>query len=125
MSLEQTAFIDIIAHDSGTDAVVLTMVETRPWSGSDEQLFQLQEKLNAYLSFALDSEMVEAYPQFAGKKVRVELRCAQKPDSRTAQLSPRRSADGISRHRACRRSRGKPKGGCGGECACRNESVRS
>lgn len=86
MSLEQTAVIDLIAHDAATGEVVLTLVETRAWTGLDEQLFQLQEKLNAYLSFALDGEMAEAYPQFANRRLRLELRCAQPPDARTSQL---------------------------------------
>jgi hypothetical protein len=121
MALEQTAIIDIIAHDAATDQVVLTMIESRPWSGSDEQLFQLQEKLNAYLSFALDGEMTEAYPQFAGKKLRVELRCAQPPDARTAQL-----VAAAQRQIAFQEIKlvvvldEKPEGECGGGCACGN-----
>lgn len=86
MSLEQTAVIDVIAHDPARDEVVLTLVESRAWSGSDAQLFQLQEKLNAYLAFALDGEMADAWPAFAGKKLRLELRCVEPPDARTAQL---------------------------------------
>src|SRR5436309_14461116 len=86
MPIEQANVIDIIAHDAESDEVVLAMSETRPWSGSDAQLFQLQEKLNAYLSFALDGEMAEAYPHFSGKKLRLELRCASPPDARTSQL---------------------------------------
>jgi uncharacterized protein DUF6572 len=84
MPLEQAHVIDIIALDPATDEVALVMTETRPWDGSDARLFELQEKINAYLSFALDGEMAEAYPRFAGKRVRLELRCATPPDARTA-----------------------------------------
>ena len=62
------------------------MVETRPWSGSEEQLFQLQEKLNAYLSFALDGELAEAYPALVGKPLRLLLQCRAEPDGVTAQM---------------------------------------
>jgi hypothetical protein len=62
------------------------MIEARPWDGSDEQLFQLQEKLNAYLSFALDGEMAEAYPHFAGKPLRLRLDCHAPPDTRTQEM---------------------------------------
>lgn len=86
MSLEQTNSIDLIAHDPQTDEVVLVMVEKRPWDGSDLQLFQFQEKLNTYLSFALDGEMAEAYPHFNGKKVRVQLECLENPDARLAEF---------------------------------------
>lgn len=81
--IEQTDVIDVIAHDPKSDMVTLIMREARPWNGSDEQLFQLQEKLNTYLSFALDGEMHEAYPQFVGKPVRVQLECHGMPDERT------------------------------------------
>ncbi|MEI9896071.1 MAG: DUF6572 domain-containing protein [Chthoniobacter sp.] len=50
--------------------------------GSELRLFQLQEKINAYLSFALDGEMAEAYPQFDGKKIRLQLDCVGMPGQR-------------------------------------------
>ncbi len=78
--------IDIVAHDPATGEVALVMTETRPWDGSDERLFQLQEKINAYLSFALDGEMAEAYPQFVGKPLRLQLDTAAPPDSRSLQM---------------------------------------
>lgn len=62
------------------------MSETRPWTGNGQQLFQLQEKVNAYLSFALDGEMAENYPELATKAVRLQLNCATEPDIRTAKL---------------------------------------
>ncbi len=77
--VEQANVIDAIAHDTRADEVVLTMVERRPWDDSELQLFQLQEKFNAYVSFVLDGEMVEAYPAFAQKRVRLRLECAAPP----------------------------------------------
>ncbi|MDR3403325.1 MAG: hypothetical protein P4L99_12580 [Chthoniobacter sp.] len=71
--------IDIIAEDANTGEVTLIMLESRPWDGSEVRLFQLQEKINAYLSFALDGEMAEAYPQFEGKKLRLQLDCVGMP----------------------------------------------
>ncbi|MDB6153048.1 MAG: hypothetical protein JWL90_1501 [Chthoniobacteraceae bacterium] len=70
-------------HDPATDEVVLIMVEPRPWDGSESRLFQLQEKVNAYLSFALDGEMSEAYPALEGKSLRLQLDCATFPDAMT------------------------------------------
>ena len=80
--LEFAHVIDVVAFDANGD-VVLIMTESRPWDGSDERLYQLQEKVNAYLSFALDGEMVESYPQAAGKAFRLRLKCASEPDPRT------------------------------------------
>jgi hypothetical protein len=84
--IKDTATIDVIAQDPQTGVVVLVMREPRPWDGGERQLFELQEKINAYLSFALDGEMAAAYPQFAGKPVRLRLDCAQPPSPRAGQL---------------------------------------
>ncbi len=73
------AVLDALGQDPATGEVVLVMFEPRPWDGGDEQLFQLQEKLNAYLSFALDGELTEQLPQLAGRPVRLQLNCAEPP----------------------------------------------
>src|SRR5438874_8297053 len=78
--------IDMIAQDAKTNEVVLVMNEPNEWDGSDEQLLALQERFNAYASFLLDGEMAEAHPEFAGKAARIELRCAQMPDTRALEL---------------------------------------
>ena len=46
----------------------------------------LQERFNAYVSFLLDGEMVEAHPELTGKPTRIELRCAHMPDMRALEL---------------------------------------
>ncbi len=78
--VEHAHVIDLIADDSKTSEVVLIMLEERPWDGSEVRLFQLQEKINSYLSFALDGEMEEAYPKFSGRKLRLQLDCLDYPD---------------------------------------------
>jgi len=84
--LEQTGVIDCFAHDTKSDEVLLMMVESRPWNGSEGQLFQLQEKFNAYVSFLLDGELTEAHPELAGKNARIELHCAEMPSGRVLDL---------------------------------------
>jgi hypothetical protein len=83
---ERTGIIDVIAEDKKTGEVVLVMKEPNEWNGSDEQLLALQERFNAYVSFMLDGEMAEAHPEFAGKRARIELRCAHMPDTRALEL---------------------------------------
>jgi hypothetical protein len=78
--------IDVIAHDPKTGEAVLVMNEPNEWDGSDEQLFSLQERFNAYVSFLLDGEMAEAHPELAGKPIRIELRCAHIPEARALEL---------------------------------------
>ncbi|SRR5581483_1696454 len=86
MPLEQAHIIDAIAHDEATGEIALIMTESRPWNGADRRLYELQEKVNAYLSFALDGEMAESYPHFAGKTIRLQLDCTGPPDPRTLQF---------------------------------------
>jgi hypothetical protein len=86
MPVQRTNSIDILALDHATDTVVMTMHEPRPWDGSDQRLFELQEKVNAYLSFALDGEMLHALPQLEGKKLRLQLDCIETPDEATTQF---------------------------------------
>jgi hypothetical protein len=74
----------MIGEDVQRQEVVLGMVESRPWDGSELRLFQLQEKINAYISFALDGELRDAYPELAEKPVRLRLDCATAPDPATA-----------------------------------------
>ena len=77
--------IDLLTHDPRNDQVELVMFEARPWTG-EAQLFELQEKLNAYLSFALDGEFAETYPQLVGKPLRVVLRCRAAPPAPAVEL---------------------------------------
>jgi hypothetical protein len=84
--LEQSGIIDFFAHDTKTNEVLLAMVETRPWDGSEGQLFEVQEKFNAYVSFLLDGELAESHPELAGKAARIELHCATMPEGRALDL---------------------------------------
>lgn len=84
--LERADVIDLFAHDTKSDEVLLAMFESRPWDDSDLQLFQLQEKFNAYVSFLLDGELAEAHPELASKNARIELRCAEMPEGRALDL---------------------------------------
>ena len=77
--VEHAHVIDLIAHDAKTDEITLIMLEPRSWDGTELRMFQLQEKINAYLSFALDGEMAEAYPQFAGAIARTRTPSQSRP----------------------------------------------
>jgi hypothetical protein len=83
---DRTGVVDVIAHDPKTGDVVLVMNEPDEWDGSDEQLLALQERFNAYVSFLLDGEMAETYPELVGKPPRIELHCAHMPDASALEL---------------------------------------
>lgn len=78
--------IDLLAHDTRTDEVLLVMNEPRAWDGSDERLHELQERFNAYISFLLDGELAESHPELAKKHARIEVRCDHIPDARALEL---------------------------------------
>jgi hypothetical protein len=84
--IERTGMLDAFAHDTREDILVLAMFETRPWEFGEKQLYQLQEKLNAYVSFILDGEMKENFPRLLGKPVRIELRTAYEPPLRAMEF---------------------------------------
>jgi len=80
--IEHPAVLDALAHDANTGKVLMAMYETRPWEGEEKQLQQLEEKLNAYLSFALDGEMTEAFPHLSGCPLEIQLRTLHEPDEK-------------------------------------------
>jgi hypothetical protein len=86
MSLEQSNMIDALGIDEKTGRVTLVIRHDAAWEGSAAQLYQLQEKLNVYLSFALDGEMAEAYPDFVGKPLALRIDCASAPDHGTLHM---------------------------------------
>lgn len=117
--VEHADIIDMIYHDREVDQAVLVMVEPRKWDGSEERLFQLQEKFNAYLSFALDGEWMESYPELAKKSLRIQLESVYMPDSRALELLHRIheqiSFQGITLEV---RVKEKSAGNCGPSCSC-------
>jgi Family of unknown function (DUF6572) len=80
--LEHPGVLDALAHDTRADKVVLAIYAMRPWTGEDFQLFQLQEKLNAYVSFVLDGELQENFPDLSAKSVEIQLRTLHDPDAK-------------------------------------------
>lgn len=113
------AVLDALGQDPATGEVVLVMFEPRPWDGGDTQLFQLQEKLNSYLSFALDGEMAEQLPQLAGRAVRISLACAEPPPepvvSLLAKVREQIAFQGVGLTVEGLNASG---GGCGEGCGC-------
>ena len=81
--VENPTVIDFVGYNPQTDKVTLAMIEERNWDGSEEQLRQLQEKINNYLSFVLDGQLARAYADYKHKKVVFQLNCSFPPDTRT------------------------------------------
>lgn len=125
MSLEKPHMIDAIGLDEASGRVVLVIRHDGPWEGTERQLFGLQEKLNAYLSFALDGEMDEAYPEFAGRGLAVRIESPGPPDPNTLHLLGHvrhqiqfQDIELEMRVRDGRPAEPTPSSGCGGGCGC-------
>jgi hypothetical protein len=71
--------IDLISLDAEANEVVLLMLEERPWGTVANQLEQLDEKYNSYVSYVLDGHLANQYPQYADKAVRIQLDCVSPP----------------------------------------------
>lgn len=65
----------------------LFIVRDEPWSGSDEELLSLQQKIHSYVGFAADGQLVEQYPETAGSPWQIVIRSfGGEPDPRSIRL---------------------------------------
>jgi hypothetical protein len=71
--------VDLIRLDPERGEVMLLMLEQRVWGSAPEQLRQLEEKFNRYLSFVLDGFLVAQFPQYENLPVCLRLDCAMAP----------------------------------------------
>jgi uncharacterized protein DUF6572 len=77
--------VDLVGISPEGTTVNLYIVQSDAWSGSDEQLLTLQQKIHNYVSFALDGPMVDHYPETAGLSWRIVIDSQTgPPDSRTS-----------------------------------------
>ena len=84
--VENPRVIDLVTYDPKSGEYALIMTEEREWDGSPDRVLQLQEKVNNYLSFALDGQMARQYPESVGKPIRLQLDCVAEPDAASARL---------------------------------------
>lgn len=86
MSVDNSEVIDFVAHDPKTDEVMLVMVEGRAWGDRGELLPELQGKFSTYVTYALDGQFAEEYPELSGRTFRFELRCVEPPGPREVEF---------------------------------------
>ncbi|MBM3989514.1 MAG: hypothetical protein FJ298_00755 [Planctomycetes bacterium] len=87
MGVEDSSSVDLVARNEDGSAL-LVMVEHRRWDGSDERLRQLQDKVNAYLAFALDGQLEREFPGSMAQGITLLLRCIEPPDAMVRGLVP-------------------------------------
>lgn len=73
--VQHTDVVDFITHEAKCDAVTLVMVEERSCGSEPDMLLQLRDKVNVYLSYALDGQMAKEYPRMVVKPLRLQLDC--------------------------------------------------
>jgi len=71
--------VDLVARDDDSGAVVLTMIEPRPWGAAPDQIRQIEDKFNSYLGYVKGGLLERQYPQYAGAPVVFRLECVQAP----------------------------------------------
>ena len=84
--VENPRVIDLVTYDPKSGEYALIMTEGREWDGSADRVLQLQEKVNNYLSFALDGQIAKQYPESVGKPIRLQLDCVAEPDADSARF---------------------------------------
>jgi hypothetical protein len=85
--IEDPSTVDlVVARSDGS--VELSMLEERPWDGSDERLRELEEKVNAYLSFVLDGHMARQHPDIDPRQITIRLDYMSRMDERTRSMLP-------------------------------------
>lgn len=81
MSVEQTNIVDFITEEKGKKVLIVT--DHLPWD-EEQHLFQLQEKLNAYLCAIETEQLTQYYPNAKdGFRIRVCVKYQPDDEART------------------------------------------
>ena len=67
--------IDIITKEDG----LLTLHLVQSIDVDEDNIFQLQEKINFYLMYILDGQLDEKYPDYSHKPARIEMKFQFEP----------------------------------------------
>jgi len=71
--------VDLVAREERSGAVVLSMIESRPWGAAPDQIRQIEDKFNSYLGYVQGGMLERQYPQYAGAPVVFRLECVEPP----------------------------------------------
>jgi hypothetical protein len=71
--------IDFISHKEGVCNLHIVQADEL----TDERLFKLQDKLNHYLTYALDGQLEAEFPDLPKLQIRIQLWLEHEPDNDT------------------------------------------
>lgn len=77
MSIAQVSSIDAIGIDLSSNAIHLTISDHLTWDR--EHLLLLQEKLNSYLAFIENGELLSTYPAAADRSIVIDAVLKYRP----------------------------------------------
>jgi hypothetical protein len=86
--INSPSVVDLVTE--GSESVQLVLIETRPLVEQDASA--LQEKLNNYLSYALEGGLVTRFPGAAGKQTCIRIDLYAQPDTFIKEFVRRYSA---------------------------------
>lgn len=93
-----SAKIDSVVLSPEGDRVLLYIFERGGWTGSDEQLISLQEKIHNYVGYATDGQMTRDLPETTGLPWHIVIESQAGPlDRRSAEMI-NRLADPVRRY---------------------------
>lgn len=79
--------VDVVTVSQDGKTVSAIISQPGPWTGSNEQINSLQEKIHNYAGFVLDGQMTRLYPETKGLAWNISLDCRfGLPDTRTQQV---------------------------------------
>ena len=83
-SILDTGKVDLVA-ESADGQIELVIVQPGPWTGSDEQLQSFQDKIQTYVSYAVDGQLATQLPSATDRPWVITIRSlAGAPDPRTS-----------------------------------------
>jgi hypothetical protein len=72
--------IDGVLESANEQTYVLLMTEERPFRDSTQQVDQLTEKINTYVSYVESGQLFNDHPQAMGKRLEVLMVCWDPPE---------------------------------------------
>lgn len=74
MSIDNPDVVDAVGIDRETGEVILTISDHLEWEESyEEHSSRLKAKIGQYLNFIISGQLIEDYPDGAGRKIRIDI----------------------------------------------------
>lgn len=73
MSLDEIDTVDAVGTDRASGTVLLSILDYWDWSDEVAHINRLQSKINRYLDFIGNGELLKAYPDAQGRKIGIDV----------------------------------------------------